>query len=95
MDWDGSLKQFSVNCRENSPADPFASSGFKLMMGAQSEKFIFHNRHSAHLRRRKYFTVSVIKKLLPDAFKMQNGNTYYNTRLSSAEIAKLTASTWE
>lgn len=33
MDWDRSLKQFSVNCWENSPADPFTSAGFKLSNG--------------------------------------------------------------
>jgi len=48
-----------------------------------------------YLRRRKYFIISIIKKHLPAAFKMQNRNTYYIAWLSSTETAKLTASMWE
>lgn len=33
MDWDGPLRQFSDNCWENSPADPFCCAGFKLPNG--------------------------------------------------------------
>lgn len=71
MAWDTSLKPFSVNCWEKSPAEALTGAGFKLSrLGPwrSSSSAIATSHLPSVSRRRKYSIISVIEKHLPAAF---------------------------
>lgn len=68
MAWDTSLKPFSVNCWEKSPAEALPGAGFKLGPWRSSSSAIATSHLPSVSRRRKYSIIYVIEKHLPAAF---------------------------